>query len=347
MIRLEQAMFRLDTPADIHDSVQTAIELEHATIPPYLYAVFSLMPIPDPVDPAPDPNSDIRNLISSVVAEEMAHMALACNLLNAIGGSPVINKPGFLPAYPGPLPGGVEDDLTVHIAPFSIDVVRNTFMVIEEPEQQDGGQPDDDTIGAFYRKLLEGLEAAGDSIFTGDPALQVSGLPSVAEVVPIHSLDDARKAIEVIVEQGEGTGPSPLDGQGQYAHFWRFKEIAEGNMLVPDPGADPPFAFTGPPIDFDAASVLKLKANPKRGDYASTPGAQQACDNFNYTYTTLLNALHDTFNGSPGRMVSAVGLMEALWEQAMILVQFVIDEATGTRAGPSFEYQPTNPGAGA
>jgi hypothetical protein len=110
---------------------------------------------------------------------------------------------------------------------------------------------------------------------------------------------------------------------------------------VPNPGGDPPFAFTGDAIPLDASAVLPLRTDPKRTDYAALPEAQQACDNFNYTYTALLNSLHTTFNGRPDNMASSVGLMESLWDLALILVQFQLDD--GTRAGPSFEYQPLNP----
>ena len=97
-------------------SLQNAVELEHATIPPYLYALYSL---------APDKNQEIAAIIGSVVVEEMLHMTLASNVLNALGGTPRIGQPGFIPTYPGPLPGGVEGDLTVNLAPFSMNSVGN------------------------------------------------------------------------------------------------------------------------------------------------------------------------------------------------------------------------------
>lgn len=109
----------------LRNKVQTAIELEHATIPPYLTAMFSL---------AGTQNDEIADLIKSVVIEEMLHLTIACNLLNAIGGSPVLNKKDFVPSYPGPLPGGVGGDLIVPIAKFSKELVKDVFMRIEQPE---------------------------------------------------------------------------------------------------------------------------------------------------------------------------------------------------------------------
>src|SRR2546423_15046644 len=104
-------------------ALQPAFGLDPATTPPYLYALYSLMP---------GTNREIQYLLKSVVLEEMSHMALACNVLNAIGGSPQIGGPGFVPVFPGPLPGGVEDELTVSLERSSLQLVHDGFMAIEE-----------------------------------------------------------------------------------------------------------------------------------------------------------------------------------------------------------------------
>src|SRR5687768_4726057 len=77
-------------------AIQDAIKLEHSTIPPYLYALYSLKE---------GNNQGIIDIIQSVVIEEMLHMTLACNILNALGGTPEIDTPSFVPTYPGTLPG--------------------------------------------------------------------------------------------------------------------------------------------------------------------------------------------------------------------------------------------------
>ncbi len=76
-------------------ALQLAIELEHSTIPPYLTALYSIMP---------DANVEVAGLIRSIVVEEMLHMALVANIFIAIGGSPNIGHSKFVPQYPGPLP---------------------------------------------------------------------------------------------------------------------------------------------------------------------------------------------------------------------------------------------------
>jgi ferritin-like protein len=69
------------------EHLQWAIELEHSTIPPYLCALYSI---------EPSQNSEATELVSSVLFEEMLHMTLAANLLNAVGGRPQFDIPRML-----------------------------------------------------------------------------------------------------------------------------------------------------------------------------------------------------------------------------------------------------------
>ncbi len=340
MLLMKPQLFaRLNTTKGLQEALQQAIKLEHATIPPYLYAMYSLMP---------GENMEIAELISSVVSEEMAHMALVCNLLNAIGGFPVIDEPGLIPTYPGSLPGTVEHQLEVHLAPFSIGLVENTFMTIEAPEDPlhfpaaRAERPL--TIGRFYEAIEEQLRAAGESIFNaGHTGFQVYGGVALPEVIPVNDLASASAAIKAIVEQGEGTTSSPLgDAAGdELAHYYRFAEIKEGKKLVSAPKLKPPWAYAGEAIPYDATKVYPVIADPHSERYPAGSPARHACDTFNYTYTSLLKVLHETFNGSPGKLVSAVGLMESLNEQAQAMM--TIESGIGGNAGPSFEYRPTNP----
>ena len=113
-----QLIPRRPDPSALHTALQQAIQLEHATIPVYLYALYSLDPMR---------NGEIAAVIRDIAEEEMLHMLLACNLLNALGGAPVLDRPDFVPAYPGPLPGTVAQGLVVRLAPFSLDLVRDVF----------------------------------------------------------------------------------------------------------------------------------------------------------------------------------------------------------------------------
>lgn len=337
----------IDSIDGLQAALQAAIELEHATIPPYLYALYSL---------GAD-NTEIAGRIHTVVIEEMAHFTLAANILNAIGGAPCIDKPGFVPTYPGPLPWTVEEPLCVPLEPFSLDNTEKVFMQIECPEDplaiRKGLTADGPlTIGTFYHRILTSIQAlensqpAGKTIFTGDPAYQIAqDLPSL-NTFPVYRLDDVENAINIIVCQGEGSPHSPYEllpgGKRELAHYYRFGEIVHLHPLVSDGKVPPDWSYTGdPPIPFDPSKVAHVIANPKTADYPAGSAARYGCETFNYTYTSLLKVLHEAFNGNPSRLDAAIGMMLSLKEQALTLA--AIDSGDGGKAGPSFEYQPTNP----
>ena len=269
MIQLQARLFR-DLQAGgkqaIFDALQSAIELEHATIPVYLYALYSL-------DPAK--NEAIANIISSVVIEEMLHMTIACNLLTALGGSPVIDKPGFIPAYPGPLPGGVEGELTVHLTPFSNDQLA-AFMTIEEPEVPlhfpvavDRAIQSPQTIGKFYAEIKRQIVMLEDGCFSGTPRNQI-GPDQMQGTVVITDKSTAVMAIDTIVEQGEGTKKSPLEAATgkEVAHYYRFAEMFFGRRLIPNPTASPntppdqQFVYAGEAIILDTSAIYPVPKDP-------------------------------------------------------------------------------------
>lgn len=341
MLRLRRDVASaLDTPEGLRDAVMTAAKLEHSTIPPYLYALYSI---------EPGTNGEIADLILSIVIEEMTHMAFACNILNALGGSPVIDEAGFVPAYPGPLPGSVDKGLEVSLKKVSKEHVHDTFMAIEEPEDplnfpvaRDVEDPHL-TIGEFYEKIKAKMPAAS---FAGDPARQITH-QMMSDLFAITDADSAIAAIDLIVEQGEGTKTSPLDGddEGDLAHYYRFAEIFHGRKLVknPDPNLPPDqqYSYSGEEIVLDAAGVRDVIDNPKRLSFPAGSEALHLFDNFNYTYTSLLKSLHTTFNGAPGDLDAAIGLMESCKQQAINLTTFELPG--GGFAGPGFLWQPTNP----
>ena len=71
--------------------LQEAIEIEHATIPPYFTAWLSIKE---------GHNQESSEIIKSVLIEEMLHLTLAANMLNAVGGHPDLVHPQFVPRYP-------------------------------------------------------------------------------------------------------------------------------------------------------------------------------------------------------------------------------------------------------
>lgn len=320
-------------------SLQFALELEHATIPPYLYAMWSLG--------TSSTNSAAARIIRSVVNEEMRHLATVANLINALGGTPVFDSPSVLPHYPGPLPGAVEEGLSVGLAPFSRNLVENIFMVIEQPEHPlefpalAAVADEPMTIGQFYLKIRAVIGDLGDSAFTGPPGNQVTP-DTVSGVVAVTDVATAKQAIDTIISQGEGTATSPGEVVGSdFAHYYRFAEIVKGHKLVRNPAAapsDPPdqqFTYTGAEIAAPTG-VIAAPVNPTTAGYPEGSAARQASIDFNVTYTGMLKAFQDAFSGHPDQISDTVGTMISLQSKATAMM------ALTPPAGPTFEWQPAS-----
>lgn len=325
----------------LRSTLQTAIELEHSTIPPYLYALYSIKP---------GCNPEVAAIIRSVMVQEMLHMALDCNVLNAIGGQPRLDDPAFLPHYPGPLPGSVENGLVVPLAPLSKQLVHDVFMVIEEPENPQhyphlalmaAQQPETVTIGQFYQQIKDEISALSQlgNIFTGAAALQLRTGFSALQTMAVTDEPSALAALDLIVAQGEGSATSPLDPEQELAHYYKYEEIYYGRKLIahpsPLPGA-PAWAFAGHPIAFDPAGVWPVMSNPQRSDYREHARLRSLNDTFNAGYSRMLQDLERVFNGQPDRLAPALLTMQALRQQAMVLMSQEI--VPGMHAGPTFDY---------
>jgi len=345
MIHLYRSL--VDTPLDfearlsaLHHKLQIAIELEHSTIPVYLYSLYSIRE---------GCNVEIAALMLSVIKQEMLHMSLDCNILNAIGGAPKIDDPNFIPHYPGPLPGGVESGLLVSLSPLSKQLVYDEFMVIESPEiplDYDLSMAEGITIGQFYRHLQDEIVALNkeNDIFTGKPELQLETGFRELQIAPVTDEESALAAIDLIVAQGEGTSMSPMDPERELAHYYKFAEIYYGRALVPNPdqaaATATPWVFAGHPIAFDPAGVHPVISNPSQASYGGQPRLLDLNLSFNRAYSGLLRKLHRVFNGRPDWLGPALLEMQALKQQAQLLMTQEV--VPGLTAGPTFEYTPPN-----
>ncbi len=315
----------------VRSALQQAIELEHSTIPPYLYALYSL---------DPERNAPAAAILRSVVIEEMLHMVLAANVLSALGGRPVIDRPDFIPEFPSRLPGGVEGQLTIHLSPLTRAQLL-AFIEIEEPrERLDAVDLGDAvagscTIGEFYLAVADALGRLDPGDFAPAPHHQV-GPGLIRGAVEVVDAASARQAIETIVEQGEGTGASvasPGSRPGEVAHYYRLMEIHEGRRLV---AGDPP-AYAGEAVGLDPAGVRDLPVDPRAGDYPAGSRAAGLNDAFNATYTALLASVHRLVNGraTDATCDEAFTLMAELGRRAREMT----DPANGEPVGPTFEYR--------
>lgn len=353
---------------ELKANLQTAMQLEHSTIPPYLCALYSIKE---------GKNLMAAEIVKSVVIEEMLHMVMVANLINAIGGTPVIGKvkgEPFIPSYPTNLPGNVDPDLIVNLTSLTKKQVR-VFCKIEHPGDEEreerarlrakeGGEVEYPSIGDFYAALLddmEDLEAEannrGTTIFNGKTP-QVTPehyYGAGGAIINVYNIDDARAVIDEIVDQGEGTLGSIFaepyeEGKEEYlwfgadveeyAHYFRFKEVQFGRFYKPTDSAhrDSPNRGrpTGEEIDIDWDDMYMMNDNPKMEDYPKDSEIYQKMYDFNKTYCNLLDNLNEGCNGKPEVLREGIMIMFDMKYKAQELMK--IPGKNGLAAGPSFEY---------
>jgi hypothetical protein len=329
---------RIEKLEDAIPLLQMAIGIEFSTLPPYLYALYSIKP---------GTNPEASGRIKAVAMQEMVHMCLACNILNALGTNPVLNAP----KYPGPLPGSIsgggKDPLIVHLLPFSKEAMAQA-MSIEEPE--DGAidfphqlalaaaEPTFMTIGQFYSYLDGFLKTLPASKWTKGRN-QIDDrqfLPGA--LFAVNGYDDAHRAIQAIVSEGEGSKTSPLDFAGEVAHYYRFAEIFNNEVLTK---ADNPkgFAWVGT-LGVDWNAVYPAIADPETHDFSKDPAAaQKAQDQCDEAFTRLVQELQKAVSGQTGHLGNAVRAMFDLRMAAKHALTVPLAMPTQV-AGPSFRYRP-------
>jgi len=344
MITLERSLLdglthHAPQPAMVRAALQRALALEHSTIPLYLYALYSLVP---------GENSAVQQVLSSVVVEEMLHMVLAANVLNALGGAPELSRPHFIPTYPGRLPGGVEQHLTVHLRRFSLDQLE-TFIEIEEPrETRDHvalpteATDEPCTIGEFYTSIIHALTRLDPECFC-TPARHQVGPDLLDGAVVVTDAATAVAALEVIIEQGEGTATSPQEvagygGVNDFAHFYRLREIQQGRRLVPAADARGGYDYAGEAIVFTPSGVYPVPDDPRMSDYSKDSPAYAALGDVNRTYSELLRILERFVNGHHDHRTfdAALATMHTLERQARALASG--HAVAGVHLGPTFEF---------
>jgi hypothetical protein len=326
---------------DLKRHLQWALELEHSTIPPYLCALYSLH------DGA---NAAAASVIKGVVMEEMLHMTLVANVLNAVGGKPLVDDPKFIPKYPAYLAHSA-DTFKVGLLPFCPEAVE-TFLKIERPALAHARPQADhyQTIAQFYAAIEKALtdlcrSTGEETLFCGHADRQVDprswyygggGAPVV-----VTNLKTALAALQEIKVQGEGSDHSIFDGDAELgqteelAHYFRFEEIKVGCRYTL---RDTPGRPTGAELPVDWAAVHPMRPNPKARMYQEQPDIHRLMIDFNKTYTTLLRTLHLAFNGQPDSLFNAVPTMYEMKYRAQALMKIPSGRHDGTTVGPSFEY---------
>lgn len=328
----------IDTLEELKVQLQSALLVEHFTIPPYLCALYSIK----------DGTNEVASqIIRSVAMEEMLHMVMVANIINAIGGTPSINTEADMPKYNQPLPNSA-GNFKVNLLKFSKEAI-NTFLRIEKPAEE-GAAPEVHgfhSIGQFYEAIRHALRKLDENtkggIFIGDPDKQLTSehyYGSGGKLIAVYCLADAEAVLDEIIGQGEGIYGSinvTLKKEDEFAHYFRFNEIFyERYYKTGDKAFDPP-SGESLPVDWD--NVYNMEPNPKMENYAEYPWLLEKVVSFNKTYMQLLDNIHHACNGKPQLLLQGIPLMYKLKQQAVELMKISSGNGNYT-AGPTFEYIP-------
>jgi hypothetical protein len=339
-----------------------AAELEHLVMLQYLFAAFSLK---QDVSEGLSAESLVavqrwRRTLLDIAAQEMLHLALAQNLLTAVGAAPRLARPNFpMPAYS--YPAGVR----IELLPFGESALRH-FAFLERPEgmdiedaegfeaiEQAVALPHDEhdeivphlqefeTIGELYRSIQSGLEHLADRVGPGRLFIGPANAQATAEhfrweaLVAVTDLASAVRAIDTIVEQGEGAR-----GEWRDAHFGRLLGILDEYLEIrrADPGFEP------------ARSVVAANVRPQATGVAvpliTDPGTTRCMDLLNVVYEVVLQLLSRYFahtDESPEQLEVLADVSVGLMYTAIAPLGTVVTtlpvgpDMPGVKAGPGFE----------
>lgn len=306
----------------IRGALQSAVAIEHAAMPLYAAAMYSLEV----------QNYPAYNTLRSVLMEEMLHMAAAGNALAALGGQPRIKSLDptmIVDKLPGPI-----RDVRGRFAKLSRRQLE-TFMRLEAPQElvvtaEEAGRNAQGygSIGAFYRAIAVAVEQNADAVVAAvrgeQRSNQVGGNLGYAVITPdADPVKQLLSSIDLIIDQGEGNGQTTLTaGQpsgGELSHYARFAELRFGRAYsgpVPDDTAGLAAEgqrrnFRGSPISWP--TVINFLAVPRDGYRAvlrldpNRAQVEKALRNFDQAYTRMLLALDDCWNGPAADSWPALG----------------------------------------
>jgi len=351
---------------DLHNYLHVAMQLEHATLPPYLTALYSLKQ---------NSNSDAYQILRVIAVEEMLHLAQSANLLVAVGGEPKLTDPDFVVNYPVYLPDG-EKDFKVDQQAFSPAAV-GAFLKIERPDpaaspdkkwvaatparlaaradaggtvlcccESEEGDAHFYSIGDFYAEIAAGFqrldeELGSATLFSGKHRPQVppsSYYSGGGELVVVTDLASAQAGINRIMFQGEGKDGGKYTPQGELSHYYRFLQLKLGRYYQDEKDADD--QPTGPAFNIDWFDVVPVKKNISIADFAADGDAElkKIVLKFTETYADFLATLQKAFTGQPELLqTAAVPKMFQLRNEITQIINNPLAGSVGENAAPLFK----------
>jgi hypothetical protein len=355
-------LIKIGSREDLSFVLSEASTLEHMVMCEYLFTTFSLKK-DESEGLSPAQMETVRKwegVVTAVAIQEMTHLALVNNMLIAIGSAPYFQHANF------PQPSRYfSPNIRLALVPFGEQALKH-FLYLERPEGMSiEGVPGFEvlgdlspvelqgqivpraqyftTVGNLYRGVEKGFsdlvgKYGEDGLFIGAGSSQATeeifGLPSLFHV---KDLDSATRAVEGIVEMGEGAR-----GNWENSHFGMFlgifKEFMELKKRNPDfrPTRPVVAAFVRPPIGVEDAPHI------------SDPFTSKLADLFNASYGLAIATLsrfyiHETAHPNELKSLAdtAVSLMVNVVKPLgnALTTLPVGDRLPGLTAGPSFELQ--------
>jgi Ferritin-like len=307
-------------------------------------------------------------LLFTIARQEMEHLGLVCNLLTSIGAAPHFARPNFPQ-------GSNYFAVPMSLEPLSESTIKR-FICFERPrdvapreaycEQASDGSDESEalplpeyvpynvtSIEELYDKIaqiIHDIPLSDAELFIGPPNAQIDGnllhvnwprpgaLGGIWDVTLFDIADraTAKKAIDLIIEQGEGT-----PGDNEFTHYRWFREMLDEYQTLrkADPAFDPARNVVANPCLYrhDDAPKARLITNET---------AREVLDLFNGVYELLLLCLVRLYAYSDEDQNQVTALVYTLFPLmtqimrplAMLLTELPADEQPGeVRAAPGFE----------
>jgi hypothetical protein len=353
---------RIVSREDMAFVLSEASTLEHMVMCEYLFAAFSLKRSESEglTTVQLEKVRGWEEVVMTVAIQEMTHLALVNNMLVSIGSSPYFQHSNF------PQPSRYfSPNIRLALLPFGEQALRH-FLYLERPEgmsiegvpgfeilgdlnppELKGGiiakQQYFSTVGALYRGIEKGFEElvakyGDEGVFIGAGRTQATEeIFGLHGLFAVKGLESARKAVEGIVEMGEGAR-----GDWTSAHFGMFLGIFKEFMEMKEgdedfhPSRPVVAAYARPPVGVDNVTLI------------TEPFTSSVSDLFNASYGLAIQTLsrfyvHEMEHPDESQALAdaAVGMMSGVIKPlgTALTTLPVGVKLPGLTAGPSFELQ--------
>lgn len=360
----------IETREELINALMDGAELENNLACLYLFAAFSIKDVKQELEGVPeDKQPEVLDILKSwkrqilgIAKQEMGHLGTVCNVLTLVGAEAHFDRPNFPPP-----PGYYPPIVSLELERFCENSLGR-FIEFERNADQPGAVAEGmaprgvsyQHVGELYAAILEaflengsgGIQIIDEQLFLGyDKAMDRNwqyvdvydfGLGSTPPTAKDKLRAEVRKALSIIVEEGEGSNTPEVDSH--YELFFRIRtELRQ--LLVNYPNFDPARNVALNPM-------CQIHRGSGTGiNLITAQAAKDVSELLNSFYGTMLLALRQTYAFSENlndalRMENMHSVCVQLMQKAIaplgtILTKMPISDNSNKKAGPGFElYRP-------